>query len=205
MTRLSALLIVCGLLPGAAGMAGQAPATEEATLAGGCFWCLEEALEKIPGVISATSGYTGGTLKDPTYEQVSSGRTGHTEAVRITFDPSRVTYSQILDLFWRNIDPLDAAGQFCDRGSQYRAGIFVHDENQRRAAESSSQTIIASLRGPVSGAPPTIVTEIVSAGPFYVAEEYHQDYYKKNPFQYRFYKFSCGRERRLEQVWGKKK
>ncbi|MGH9175055.1 MAG: peptide-methionine (S)-S-oxide reductase MsrA [Vicinamibacterales bacterium] len=198
MTRLSALLLL-GLLPGSFGIADQAPATEEATLAGGCFWCLEEVLEKVPGVVSATSGYTGGSLENPTYEQVSGGRTGHTEAVRITFDPSRATYAQILEVFWRNVDPIDAGGQFCDRGSQYRAGIFVHNEHQRQAAESSRQAIVASGRFKQP-----IATEIVSAGPFYAAEDYHQDYYKKNPLQYRFYKFSCGRERRLEQVWGKK-
>ena len=193
MARLPVLCVLC-LLAASFDLTGQAPApaAEQATFAGGCFWCLEEVLEKIPGVISATSGYTGGTLKDPTYEQVSSGRTGHTEAVRITFDPTRATYAQILDVFWRNIDPLDASGQFCDRGSQYRSGIFVHDEKQRHAAESSRQAIVASLRGRGSSqSPPAIVTEIVTAGPFYVAEDYHQDYYKKNPFQYRFYKFSC--------------
>ena len=180
-------------------MGAQSPATGQATFAGGCFWCLEEVLEKIPGVLTATSGYTGGSLENPTYEQVSGGRTGHTEAVRITFDPSRVTYAQILEVFWRNIDPIDAGGQFCDRGSQYRAGIFAHDEVQRRAAESSRQAIAASGRFKQP-----ITAEIATAGPFYVAEDYHQDYYKKNPVQYRFYKFSCGRERRLDQVWGKK-
>ncbi len=193
--RLAAFLAMWALA-GAFAPAPQ-PALEEATLAGGCFWCLEEALEKISGVVSATSGYTGGTTKNPTYEQVSSGGTGHTEAVRIRFDASIVSYAEILDTFWRNIDPLDAAGQFCDRGSQYRAGIFVHDDTQRRLAETSKQALGASGRFKQP-----IVTEIVQAGPFYAAEEYHQDYYKKNPLRYRFYKFGCGRERRLEQVWG---
>jgi methionine-S-sulfoxide reductase len=209
MTSRSALVLFCVLLGSSAfpsagrGQGSDRPqqkpviAAEQATLAGGCFWCLEEALEKIPGIVSAISGYTGGSLKNPTYEQVSSGRTGHTEAVRITFDPSRVTYAHILEVFWRNIDPVDASGQFCDRGSQYRAGIFVHDETQRRTAEASRQAMAASGRFKHP-----IATEIVAAGPFYVAEDYHQDYYKKNPFQYRFYKFSCGRERRLEQIWG---
>lgn len=195
--RLTALLVTCAL-SGALAAAEQST-FEEATFAGGCFWCLEEALEKIPGVVSATSGYTGGTLKNPTYEQVSSGGTGHTEAVRIRFDTSKVTYAQILETFWHNIDPLDAAGQFCDRGEQYRSGIFVHDDNQRRLAEASKQTLMASGRFKQ-----TIVTQIVQAGPFYTAEEYHQDYYKKNPLRYRFYKSGCGRERRLTQVWGSK-
>ena len=171
---------------------------EEATLAGGCFWCLEEALEKIPGVVSATSGYTGGSTKSPTYEQVSGGRTGHTEAVRIRFDRSKVSYAQVLDMFWRNIDPLDAGGQFCDRGSQYRAAIFVHDENQRRLAEQAKQAIIDSRRFKEP-----IVTEITAAGPFYLAETYHQDYYKKNPLQYRFDKFNCGRVQRLAKLWSR--
>ena len=171
------------------------PSLEEATFAGGCFWCLEEALEKIPGVVSAVSGYTGGTKKNPTYEEVSEGRTGHTEAVRIRFDSTKVTYATILEAFWRNIDPLDADGQFCDRGSQYRAAIFPHDDRQRALADASKQALLASGRFK------SIVTEITPAGPFYVAEGYHQDYYKKNPIQYRFYKFSCGRERRLAALW----
>ena len=180
-------------------IAAQQPrALEEATFAGGCFWCMEEALEKIPGVVSAVSGYTGGTVKNPTYEQVSSGGTGHTEAVRIRFDPAKVTYAQILEVFWHNIDPTDGAGQFCDRGEQYRAGIFTHGEEQRRLAEASRESLIASKRFKQP-----IATRIAPAGPFYVAEEYHQDYYKKNPVQYRFYKFGCGRERRLASVWGK--
>lgn len=198
MTRLSSLFTVC-LLYGVTAVAQQSSTTEEATLAGGCFWCLEEVLEQIPGVMSATSGYTGGSLKNPTYEQVSSGGTGHTEAVRIRFDPSRVSYAQILEVFWRNIDPFDGAGQFCDRGPQYRAGIFFHDENQRRSAESSRQAIAASL----PGSPSSIATKIAQAGPFYPAEEYHQDYYKKNSAQYRFYRFGCGRDRRLQEIWSR--
>jgi methionine-S-sulfoxide reductase len=171
--------------------------SSDAIFAGGCFWCVEEAFEKVPGVISAVSGYTGGRIKNPTYEQVSSGGTGHVEAVRVTFDPAKVTYAQLLDAFWRNIDPTDRAGQFCDRGEQYRAAIFVRDDAQRAAAEQSKRAIEASgkLRQPIA-------TTIETAGVFYVAEEYHQDYYKKNPIQYRFYKFSCGRERRLAAIWG---
>ena len=171
-------------------------ATEEATFAGGCFWCLEEALEKIAGVTAALSGYTGGPTKNPTYDEVSSGRTGHTEAVRIRFDTTNVTYAQVLDAFWRNIDPTDAGGQFCDRGTQYRAGIFVHDDRQRQLAEASKRALVASGRFKQG-----VVTEITPAGAFYLAEGYHQDYYKKNPIQYRFYKFGCGRERRLAEIW----
>ena len=171
--------------------------SSEAIFAGGCFWCLEEALEKVPGVITAVSGYTGGTVKNPTYEQVSSGGTGHVEAVRVTYDPAKVTYAQLVDVFWQNVDPTDRAGQFCDRGEQYRAAIFVRDAEQRAVAEQSKRAIEASgkLKQP-------IVTTIQQAGAFYTAEDYHQDYYKKNPLQYRFYKFSCGRAQRLASIWG---
>jgi peptide-methionine (S)-S-oxide reductase len=171
--------------------------SSEAIFAGGCFWCLEEALEKVPGVLAAVSGYTGGTVKNPTYEQVSSGGTGHVEAVRVTYDPAKITYSQLVDVFWHNVDPTDRAGQFCDRGEHYRAAIFVRDDAQRAVAEQSKRAIEASgkLKQP-------IVTTIQQASAFYTAEEYHQDYYKKNPLQYRFYKFSCGRAQRLASIWG---
>ncbi len=173
------------------------PSTAIATFAGGCFWCVEEAFEKVAGVISAVSGYTGGSLPNPTYEQVSHENTGHAESVRVTYDPAKVSYAQLVDWFWRNIDPTQAGGQFCDHGSSYRSAIFVHDEPQRKVAETSKQALQASGRFKQP-----IVTKIVSAGAFYEAEEYHQDYYKKNPNRYRFYKYACGRAARLEQLWG---
>ena len=175
----------------------QGRAQAEAIFAGGCFWCMEEALEKVPGVAAVVSGYIGGTVKNPTYEQVSGGGTGHFEAVRVTYDPAKVSYAQLLDAFWRNIDPTDDGGQFCDRGDQYRAAIFVRDAEQRAAAEQSKRRIETS--GKVKQ---RIVTPIQPAGVFYVAEGYHQDYYKKNPVRYRYYKFSCGRASRLEAIWG---
>jgi methionine-S-sulfoxide reductase len=159
---------------------------------------VEEAFEKVPGVLSAVSGYIGGKVANPTYQQVSSGRTGHTEAVRVTYDPQKVTYRQLVDWFWRNIDPVDARGQFCDKGSQYRSGIFYRDEAQKAAAEESKRALEASGRFKQP-----IVTEITAAGPFYPAEDYHQDYYRKNEKRYQFYKYGCGRVQRLEQLWGK--
>ncbi len=168
-----------------------------ATFAGGCFWCMEGPFEKLRGVTSATSGYTGGPQKNPTYEQVSSGQTGHAEAVEIVFDPKVITYERLLDVFWHNIDPLSANGQFCDRGSQYRSAIFFHDEAQKRAAEASKAGIEAS--GRLKG---RIVTQILAATPFYRAEDYHQDFYKTNRVRYQMYRMGCGRERRLKEVWG---
>ena len=168
-----------------------------ATFAGGCFWCMEPPYDKLDGVLATTSGYTGGSKVDPTYREVSAGGTGHTEAVQITYDPSRVSYEELLDVFWHNVDPLDAGGQFCDRGASYRTGIFVHDEEQRRLAETSKQALVDSGRFEQP-----IVTEIDEAGPFYPAEEYHQDYYEKNPIRYNFYRWNCGRDARLEQLWG---
>ena len=171
--------------------------TAVATFAGGCFWCVEADFDKVPGVVSTTSGYTGGTVADPTYYQVSSGSTGHAEAVEIAFDPAKVTYQKLLDVFWHNHDPLAKDRQFCDSGSQYRAAIFYHDEEQRKLAEESKKAVQAKF------APRLVQTEIVKAGPFYPAEEYHQDYYKKNPIRYKFYRFNCGRDQRLEELWGK--
>lgn len=164
-------------------------------LAGGCFWCMEPPFEKVPGVYGVRSGYTSGRVPNPTYEQVSAGGTGHTEAVEIEFDPRRVTYEQLLDLFWHNIDPLTANAQFCDRGSQYRAGIYPKSPEERAAAEASKAAVARKLGQPV-------VTEIVDATTFYPAEAYHQDYYKKNPVRYKFYRSSCGRDGRLKQLWG---
>jgi peptide methionine sulfoxide reductase msrA/msrB len=167
-----------------------------ATFAGGCFWCVEHPFEEIPGVTQVISGYTGGAEKDPTYEQVSSGRTGHTEAVQILYDPAKVSYQTLLDVFWRQIDPTDNGGQFVDRGRQYRTAIFYHDEGQRRLAEASRMELERSGRYDRP-----IVTEIVKAQAFYPAEDYHQDYARKNPLRYRFYRAGSGRDRYLERVW----
>ena len=168
-----------------------------AIFAGGCFWCMEPPFDELDGVLDTTSGYAGGTKVNPTYKQVSAGGTGHAEVVQVTYDPAKVTYEQLLEVFWRNVDPLDAGGQFCDRGDSYRTGIFVHGEEQRRLAEQSKQALTDSKRF----ADP-IVTEIVDAGPFYPAEDYHQDYYQTNPVRYKFYRWNCGRDQRLAEVWG---
>ena len=168
----------------------------KATFAGGCFWCMEPPFDKLDGVVSTTSGYIGGTRKNPTYEEVSAGGTGHTEAVQILYDPAKVGYAQLLDVFWKNIDPVAENRQFCDVGSQYRSGIFFHDAEQKRLAEESRKKIQTKFRYGV-------VTEIVPAGPFWAAEEYHQDYYVKNPVRYKFYRNGCGRDRRLAELWGR--
>jgi peptide-methionine (S)-S-oxide reductase len=168
-----------------------------ATFAGGCFWCMEPPFDELDGVISTTSGYTGGHKRNPTYEEVSAGKTGHAEAVQVVYDPKRITYERLLEVFWRNIDPVTPNAQFCDHGPQYRSGIFTHDATQRRLAEASKRALEASGR---FKAP--IVTEIVAAETFYPAEEYHQDYYKKNPIRYKFYRTGCGRDRRLAELWG---
>jgi peptide-methionine (S)-S-oxide reductase len=187
--------IIASLLCLAAVGFADAQERARATFAGGCFWCMEPPFDKRDGVVSTTSGYTGGRTADPTYEQVSAGRTGHAEAVEVVYDPRKVTYSQLLDVFWRNIDPLTADAQFCDVGSQYRAAIFVHDETQRRLAEESRTAVARRLQEPV-------VTEIVTASKFWPAEDYHQGYYKKNPIRYNLYRAGCGRDRRLEAIWG---
>lgn len=180
--------------------AGGSESMEKATFAGGCFWCMEEAFEKLPGVISVTSGYIGGRVANPTYQQVSGGGTGHAEAIQVVYDPAKVGYDKLLDAFWRNIDPTVRDRQFCDVGSQYRTGIFFHSEEQRLQAVKSREALEKS-----SPFKEPIVTEITKAGPFYPAEEYHQDYYKKNPLRYSFYKSNCGRVNRLRQLWGEKK
>ncbi len=171
-----------------------------ATFAGGCFWCMEPPFDELEGVISTTSGYTGGHKKDPTYKEVSAGGTGHTEAVQIVYNPKRISYAKLLEVFWRNIDPLTKDAQFCDKGSQYRSGIFYHDGEQRRLAEQSKQALEGSKRFRQP-----IVTEITAASEFYAAEEYHQDYYQKNPLRYKFYRFGCGRDQRLKDLWGQSK
>jgi peptide-methionine (S)-S-oxide reductase len=190
-----ALSLWLGLLAGAAGEG--APATATAIFAGGCFWCVEADFDKVDGVISTTSGYIGGRTPKPSYEEVSRGGTGHAEAVEIVYDPAKVSYEKLLDVFWHNIDPLAKNWQFCDHGDQYRSAIFTRDEEQRRLAEASKAAVGKRFKQPIG-------TEIVAAGPFYKAEDYHQDYYLKNPLRYRFYRFNCGRDARLEELWGKK-
>lgn len=172
----------------------------KAYFAGGCFWCMEEAFEKVDGVIAAVSGYMGGTVQNPSYEEVSSGRTGHAESIEVLYDPSKVTYNQLLEAFWRNVDPITPTAQFCDHGTQYRAAIFYQNDQEKRFAEESKQAIEQSKRFTQP-----IVTQIVMASQFYTAEEYHQDFYKKNPIRYKFYKYNCGRAQRLDELWGKSK
>lgn len=169
----------------------------KATFAGGCFWCMERPFDQIPGVISVTSGYTGGKKKNPTYEEVSAGGTGHAEAVQVVYDLSKVSYEKLLQIFWHNIDPTTKDRQFCDTGNQYRSAIFYHGEQQHKAALKSKADLETSkpFKEPV-------VTEIIEAAEFYPAEEYHQDYYKKNPIRYKFYRTNCGRDRRLKELWG---
>jgi peptide-methionine (S)-S-oxide reductase len=166
-----------------------------ATFAGGCFWCMEPPFERLPGVLSVTSGYIGGSMKNPSYEGVSGGGTGHAESVEVAYDPAKITYQKLLDVYWHNVDPLTPDAQFCDHGTQYRTAIFYHDEEQKRLAEASKREVQKRFKEPV-------VTEIVPASQFYPAEGYHQDYYKKNPIRYKFYRFNCGRDQRLEQLWG---
>jgi len=189
-------------LAGDAGTGAAVPAKklEKATLAGGCFWCMEPPFEKLKGVTEVIAGYTGGHTEDPKYEEVSSGRTGHAEAVEVHYDPAQVTYAELLDVFWHNIDPTTRDRQFVDSGSQYRTAIFYHNEEQKRLAEESKKKLDASGR---FGKP--IVTEIVPAGKFWPAEEYHQDYYKKSAIRYKFYRFNSGRDQYLERIWGKDK
>ena len=170
---------------------------EKATFAGGCFWCMEHPFDALPGVVSVTSGYTGGEKKNPTYQEVSAGGTGHAESVQIVYDPSKITYGKLLDVFWHNIDPTTKDRQFCDSGHQYRSAIFYHTEEQHKEALQSKAALEKSkpFKEPV-------VTEIVPAGAFYPAEEYHQHYYKKNPIRYWYYRNGCGRDQRLKELWG---
>lgn len=176
----------------------QTPQTASVILAGGCFWCMEPPYDKTDGVISTISGYSGGKSVKPTYEQVSSGSTGHIEVVKIEYDPAKVSYEKLLEIFWQNIDPLDAGGQFCDKGSQYRSAIFFGNEKEKALAEASKQQIAGKLGQ-------AVVTDILPAAEFYPAEDYHQDYYMKNALKYKFYRYSCGRDARLETLWGAKK
>jgi peptide-methionine (S)-S-oxide reductase len=182
---------------GAAAQTAPKATTAKATFAGGCFWCVEADFDKVPGVISTTSGYTGGQVANPSYEQVSSKTTGHAEAVEIVFDPSKVSYAQLVEHFWRTIDPTVKDRQFCDAGPPYRTAIYVHDAEQLAAVRASLAAL--EKRKPFKD---PIVTEVVPAGPFYKAEEYHQDYYLKNPLRYKYYRTSCGRDARLRELWG---
>jgi len=197
-------LMVSALLaaaPAADSTNGRAQASntqhEKGTFAGGCFWCMEPPFDELPGVISTTSGYTGGHTKNPSYEEVSAGITGHAEAVEVVYDPAKITYEHLLEVFWKNIDPITPNRQFCDVGTQYRAAIYYHNEEQKRLAEASKKALERSGRFKQP-----IVTEVAPASPFYRAEEYHQNYYKKNPIRFNFYKYSCGRAKRLEELWG---
>jgi len=171
------------------------PGQAVATFAGGCFWCTESDFDHVAGVISTTSGYTGGHAANPTYHQVSAGGTGHAESVEVIYDPSKVSYQKLLTYYWHSVDPTVQNQQFCDHGNQYRTAIFVHNDEERKLAEASKKKVAAQLGKP-------IYTEIAQAGPFYPAEEYHQDFYKKNPTKYKFYRWNCGRDQRLQKIWG---
>ncbi len=200
MNYLPRLFLIAAMLLSPALSFAQAPAvkTAKATFAGGCFWCMEPPYDKLPGVISTISGYMGGHLKNPTYEQISSGRTGHTEVVQVEYDPSKVSYEKLLQVFWVNIDPTVKNAQFCDHGSQYRSGVFYHDDEQRKFAEASKAALHKSKPFKAE-----IVTEITKAGAFYRAEDYHQNYYLNNPVRYKVYRNGCGRDARLQELWGK--
>jgi peptide-methionine (S)-S-oxide reductase len=176
----------------------QSGGLEKATFAGGCFWCMEHPFDELPGVVSVTSGYTGGQKKNPSYEEVSAGGTGHAEAVQVVFDPAKIGYQKLLAVYWHNIDPTVRDRQFCDTGHQYRSAIFYHSEAQRRLALQSKEAL--DKERPFREA---IVTEVTQAGEFYPAEEYHQHYYKKNPIRYKYYRTACGRDNRLQALWGK--
>ncbi len=189
----AAVLLTVAPIPGEAQGGRQ---LAKATFAGGCFWCMEGPFDKLNGVVSTTSGYTGGTRKNPTYEEVSSGGTGHAESVQVVYDPAKVSYEKLLEVFWHNVDPLAKNRQFCDLGTQYRSAIFVQDANQKRLAEASKAEVQKRFKQPLA-------TEIVQASAFYPAEGYHQDFYKKNPLRYKFYRSGCGRDARLEELWGK--
>ncbi len=195
-----AAVLLAAVPAGAAGTGAAAASRrlEKATFAGGCFWCMESPFDKLDGVVSVTVGYTGGHAAKPTYEEVSAGGTGHAESVEIVFDPAKIGYRELLNVFWHNVDPTAKNRQFCDVGNQYRTAIFYHDAEQKALAEESEKALAESKR-----LPGPIVTEIVPAGTFWPAEEYHQHYYKKNPIRYNYYRYGCGRDRRLEELWGR--
>lgn len=194
-------LLICGTAVAAETAPKKAAAAavqlQKATFAGGCFWCMEHPFDELPGVVSVTSGYTGGHKKNPTYEEVSAGATGHAESVQVVYDPSKIGYDKLLDRYWHNIDPTVKDRQFCDVGNQYRSAIFYHNDEQRLLAIRSKKALEMSkpFKGPIA-------TEVVQASEFYPAEEYHQHYYKKNPIRYRFYRNGCGRDKRLKELWG---
>jgi len=190
------LLVLAGSATAADPPVAKPPEVRTAIFAGGCFWCIEADLEKLPGVLGAEAGYTAGRTVNPTYAQVSTGNTGHTEAVRVSYDPQKVSYAQLVDYFWRHIDPTVSNRQFCDIGPQYRSGIYWQNEGERKIAESSRDALLAS------GKLARIETEIAAASSFSPAEEYHQDYYRKNPVRYAYYRLSCGRDARIRQIWG---
>jgi peptide-methionine (S)-S-oxide reductase len=198
LSKIAVMFFVLGGIVHAATERTGTAETAKATFAGGCFWCMEPPYDELDGVISTISGYIGGTKKNPTYEEVTTGSTGHTEAVQITYDPKKISYQELLNVFWPNIDPLTADAQFCDSGSQYRSAIFYHDETQKNLAVRSKKDLQGRFKQP-------IVTEIAPASEFYPAEDYHQDYYKKNPIRYKIYRYSCGRDQRLQELWGSKK
>jgi peptide-methionine (S)-S-oxide reductase len=199
LSSLFALAFVGGFTGAAAAQMAPPPQRDSeqavAIFAGGCFWCTESDFDHVPGVISTTSGYAGGTLANPTYEQVSGGGTGHAESVEVIYDPKKVTYEQLLTYYWHHVDPTVKDRQFCDYGHQYRTAIFVQNDGERKLAEESKQKVAAELKQP-------IFTEILPAGAFYPAEEYHQNFYLKNPAKYKFYRWNCGRDQRLQQLWG---
>jgi len=198
MRRLLFSLIAVAAIAGAAAAQPAVPERAVATFAGGCFWCVESDFDHVPGVLETISGYTGGKVANPTYSQVSAGGTGHAESVEVVYDPRKVSFAQLLDYFWHHVDPTVKDQQFCDHGNQYRTAIFVHNDEERKLAEASKKKVEAELKKPT-------YTEIVQAGPFYKAEDYHQDFYLKNPTKYKFYRWNCGRDQRLEQIWGKPK
>jgi len=193
----SLMLMTASVFAKDSGKAASVPRLEKAMFAGGCFWCMEPAFDKLNGVKAVIPGYTGGHKKNPTYKEISSGATGHAEAIEITYDPAVISYAKLLDVFWRNIDPTVKDRQFCDVGAQYRTAIWYQNEEQRRLAEESKKTLEKSHRfkGP-------IYTEITQATQFYPAEDYHQKYYQKNPLRYKFYRYNCGRDQRLKELWG---
>lgn len=197
------IMLICFATPGWSGNSALATAparpgaVQKATFAGGCFWCMEHPFDQLQGVVSVTSGYTGGQKKNPTYKEVSAGITGHAESVQVVYDPARISYTKLLEVYWHNVDPTVKDSQFCDSGHQYRSAIFYHNEEQHKLVLRSKETLEKSkpFREP-------IVTEIAAATEFYPAEDYHQHYYKKNPIRYRYYRSGCGRDRRLKELWG---
>jgi len=194
------LACLMALMLGATAMTASAEEekkTETTVFAGGCFWCMEPPYDVLDGVISTTPGYTGGSKKDADYKKVSGGGTGHFEALEVRYDPAKVSYAELLDVFWHNIDPLDGRGQFCDKGSQYLSAIFPKNDEERALAEASKAAV-----APAGDRVDAIKTQILAASPFYPGEEYHQDYYQKNPVRYKFYRWNCGRDQRLKQLWG---